>query len=160
MGRPRRYPSNAARQKAYRDRVRVTRRSVARRSRSQWRGMSQGAWREYNSWRMMIQRCCNPKTDNYSRYGGANPPVTVCDRWNPRAGGSFENFLAHKGPRPDGTSIGRTCDLGNYEPPNCRWMTVAEQTAERRKRSRILACGLWALRRKPAVSSRLMIGGK
>lgn len=53
---------------------------------------------EYVVWQRMLARCYDIFHDNYNLYGGRG--VTVCDRWNPRAGGSFENFYADMGPRP------------------------------------------------------------
>src|SRR5712692_6247021 len=57
----------------------------------------------YSSWSCMIQRCLNPNNTGYSGYGGRG--ITVCDRWNPRAGGSFENFRDDLGHRPQGTTL-------------------------------------------------------
>jgi hypothetical protein len=34
----------------------------------------------YKSWRAMKKRCLNPNENRYSKYGGATPPVTICDR--------------------------------------------------------------------------------
>jgi hypothetical protein len=86
----------------------------------------------YNSWTMMKDRCLNPNATGYRSYGGANPPVTICDRWNPSRGGSFENFLEDMGPRPVGTTLGRYGDVGPYEKSNCAWQNPAEQAANRR----------------------------
>lgn len=88
----------------------------------------------YITWANLFARCYNPKSARFKYYGGANPSVKVCDRWNPAKGGSFENFLSDMGPRPDGTTLGRFLDLGNYEPGNCAWQTRLEQGAERRKK--------------------------
>jgi hypothetical protein len=83
--------------------------------------------RLYKTWDSMKYRCLNPNHKYYSYYGGANPPVTVCDRWL-----SFENFLEDMGPRPVGTSLGRFGDTGPYEKSNCAWQNSAEQVANRR----------------------------
>jgi hypothetical protein len=88
--------------------------------------------RTYVSWARMLQRCTNPANTKFNRYGGANPPVRVCERWL-----SFENFLADMGVRPESTSLGRYLDLGGYRPDNCAWMTRAEQGAERKGNSAV-----------------------
>jgi hypothetical protein len=79
----------------------------------------------YSSWTAMKQRCLGPNSPNYPRYGGAG--VTVCDRWL-----SFENFFADMGERPQGTSLGRFGDVGNYQKSNCAWQTRKEQIAEQK----------------------------
>ena len=84
----------------------------------------------YRSYRAMVMRCTNPNDDNWFHYGGANPPVLVCDRWLGEHG--FENFLADMGERPAGTSLGRFGDVGNYEPDNCIWHIDAEQKVEQK----------------------------
>ncbi len=84
----------------------------------------------YNSFHSMRQRCLDPLAGRYPCYGGANPPVTICDRWLGPDG--FSNFLSDLGERPVGTTLGRFGDVGNYEPGNCAWQTPAEQAANRR----------------------------
>ena len=79
----------------------------------------------YRSWCDMIQRCTNPRRDNYERYGGRG--ITVCERWM-----TFANFLADMGERPDGTSIDRIDNYRGYEPGNCRWATAIEQAQNKR----------------------------
>jgi len=79
----------------------------------------------YSSWQAMKLRCLNPNSIGYPKYGGANPPVTICDRWKD----SFENFLADVGERLPHTTLGRFGDVGNYEVGNVSWMTPAQQRA-------------------------------
>lgn len=83
---------------------------------------------EYRSWRNTVQRCYNPRHKYYLNYGARG--IAVCDRWR----NSFEAFLEGMGPRPAGTTLGRFGDEGNYEPGNVKWMTWAEQGAEKRKK--------------------------
>lgn len=85
-----------------------------------------GAWSpEYYSWASMIQRCTNPRRNNWHLYGGRG--ITVCDRWR-----TFDSFLADMGARPDGFSLGRIDPNGDYEPENCEWQSAAKQARTRR----------------------------
>ena len=79
----------------------------------------------YKSWISLRRRCNSPTYSNYHNYGGRG--ITVCERWN-----KFENFYADMGDRPEGASIDRINNDGNYEPNNCRWATHSQQMKNRR----------------------------
>ena len=74
----------------------------------------------YRCWQAMHQRCSNPATPLYHRYGGRG--ISVCERWN-----SVHAFLEDLGHPPAGHSLGRIDNDGNYEPGNCRWETQEQQ---------------------------------
>ena len=84
--------------------------------------------REYQSWAGMIQRCHNPNSPSFGRYGARG--IKVCDRWRERGGST--NFLADMGPRPEGLTLDRIDNAGPYAPDNCKWSTVAEQNRNQR----------------------------
>ena len=80
----------------------------------------------YRIWGSMLKRCRNSNDPNYHRYGGRG--IAVCDRWL-----SFENFLLDMGERPEGLTLDRANNDGDYEPGNCRWVTRLEQMNNTRR---------------------------
>lgn len=81
----------------------------------------------YKVWHSMRQRCHNPKASSYKWYGSRG--IKVCERWH-----IFENFLADMGERPDGMTIDRINNAGDYEPGNCRWVSHFVNCQNRRVR--------------------------
>lgn len=90
-----------------------------------WHGHAAKPSPEYKAWQSMLQRCENTLNEHYKDYGGRG--ITVCERWQ-----KFENFYADMGPRSPGLSLDRKDNNKNYEPNNCRWITIKEQQSNRR----------------------------
>lgn len=85
--------------------------------------------RTYRTWISIRRRCTLRTHKDYQWYGARG--ISVCDRWN----SSFESFLADMGEAPEGMSIDRINNNGDYEPGNCKWSTATEQNQNRRPSS-------------------------
>lgn len=79
----------------------------------------------YQIWANMKQRCLNPNSPEYRRYGGRG--ISVCPRWL-----SFENFYVDVGEAPKGKSFDRKDNSKDYTPDNWRWATPQQQAANTR----------------------------
>ena len=78
--------------------------------------------RLYNIWSKMKERCYNTTRKAYKNYGGKG--VHVCDEWR----NDFQKFYdwAINNGYKENLTIDRINSNGNYDPVNCRWVTLSE----------------------------------
>jgi hypothetical protein len=76
----------------------------------------------------MKKRCYNKNNKDYKYYGGQG--VTICNYWK----GEFINFYnwSISNGYEENLTIDRKDNFGNYDPHNCRWVTVREQNLNRK----------------------------
>lgn len=88
--------------------------------------------RLYRVFYNMRDRCNNPHNKSYSYYGGRG--ITICDDWNDYL--NFKEWAYSHG--YDETAPKGECTLdrinsdGNYEPDNCRWVSMKVQCNNKR----------------------------
>lgn len=83
--------------------------------------------RLYGIWSNMKHRCNNTNDIHYQYYGGRG--ISVCEEWQEFI--PFKEWAMNNG-YDDNLTLDRVdCD-GNYEPTNCRWLTIQKQQYNKR----------------------------
>ena len=85
--------------------------------------------RLYSIWYNMKRRCNNINDKDYKNYGGRN--IKICNEWLIDYS-NFYNWAMQNGYQGDLT-IDRINNDGNYEPSNCRWVTMKKQLNNQRR---------------------------
>lgn len=80
----------------------------------------------FHVWKSLFERCRNPKCKAYKNYGGRG--INVCSRWE-----SFETFILDMGAGySNKLSLDRIDNNQGYCPENCRWVSMKENSRNRR----------------------------
>ncbi len=118
--------------------------------------------REYRAWQGMKNQRLNILKLQRKKGGRG---ITICEAWMD----NYKTFLEDMGRCPDGYTLGRVDNNGDYTPVNCKWTSFPEQVRNRRsnrtpafgKIKRMCALD-WGkkLRLQPSAIYRLMNEGK
>lgn len=91
--------------------------------------------RLYVVWEGIKQRVSNPNNSHYKYYGGRG--ITICEEWKDDFA-AFETWAFQNGYDPTAEygecTIDRIDVDGNYEPSNCRWVSLKDQASNKRRK--------------------------
>lgn len=91
--------------------------------------------RLYQVWASIKTRCYNTHDPNFKLYGSRG--ISMCDEWR-HDYAAFRDWAMANGYDPDAPrgqcTIDRIDNDGNYEPSNCRWVSMAVQAQNKRKK--------------------------
>lgn len=88
--------------------------------------------RLYSVWKTMKKRCENKNCKSYKWYGAKG--VSVCDEWHDYSAfkkWALDNGYDEKAEKGECT-IDRINPYGDYEPSNCKWVSMTEQARNKR----------------------------
>lgn len=85
----------------------------------------------YKTWWSMKERCYSKNHSYFKHYGGRG--IAICPEWKSDFM-SFYSWSLDNGYQK-GLSIDRIDNDGDYEPENCQWLTISENTAKANKGS-------------------------
>lgn len=92
--------------------------------------------RLFSIWSGIKNRCFNNNEPAYKDYGARG--IIVCDEWLEFE--VFHEWAANNG-YSDDLTIDRIDNDGNYEPSNCKWSTMTEQSRNRRSNVKVTIDG-------------------
>ena len=84
------------------------------------------------------QRCYNANRSNFKYYGGRG--ITMCNEWRNSSQAFYDWAMANG--YQENLTIDRINNDGDYEPQNCRWVSIKEQATNKRPWSNTGAAGV------------------
>ena len=88
--------------------------------------------RIYSIWRGMVQRCHNPNSKSFYKYGGKG--ITVSEDWR-----TFEGFLLDMGKSyQEDLTLDRTDATKGYNKENCTWMSHSENSSKTNRKRKVV----------------------
>ncbi|MBO6178495.1 MAG: hypothetical protein J6M62_11215 [Selenomonadaceae bacterium] len=89
----------------------------------------------YGIWRCMKYRCNSESKNNHYAPYYRDRGIRVCEIWS-KDFFKFQEWSLENGYK-EGLTIDRIDGNGNYEPSNCRWVTMAENSRNKQKNIKI-----------------------